>query len=121
MSPLTGVGNYTRNLVTEFIRLRPDFIYTYYYGYFSRRLNPSRGKFFYYLKNLITRVPAISSRMRKLKFLMTGMQIRNYDIYFEPNFIPLPIRAKKTVTTIHDFSFNVHPDWLPKDRQDYFS
>lgn len=121
MSPLTGVGNYTRNLVTEFATLRPDIRYSYYYGYFTRKLNPSRRKYYYYLKTLFNKVPVISSQIRKLKFLLAGMQISNYDVYFEPNFIPLPIRAKKTVTTIHDFSFNIHPEWLPRDRLDYFS
>jgi glycosyltransferase involved in cell wall biosynthesis len=38
LSPLTGVGNYTYHLATEFRRLKPDFDYTYYYGYFSKRL-----------------------------------------------------------------------------------
>ena len=49
-SPLTGVGNYTYNLITQFQRLRPDFDYTYYYGYFARKLKfyPDKGKSFYY-------------------------------------------------------------------------
>ncbi len=45
-----------------------------------------------------------------------------YDLYFEPNFIPLQeIKSKKVVTTIHDFSFYLYPQWHPKDRILYFS
>jgi hypothetical protein len=38
LSPLTGVGNYTFHLIHEFQRLEPEFDYTFYYGYFTKRL-----------------------------------------------------------------------------------
>lgn len=39
----------------------------------------------------------------------------NYDLYHEPNFIPLPC-DRPTVTTLHDLSVLRHPEWHPADR-----
>lgn len=45
-----------------------------------------------------------------------------YDLYWEPNFIPLDsIAARRIVTTVHDMSSIEHPEWHPKDRVDFFS
>jgi alpha-1,3-rhamnosyl/mannosyltransferase len=40
---------------------------------------------------------------------------RDYDLYHEPNFIPLPSDLP-TVATIHDLSVLLHPEWHPADR-----
>ena len=45
---------------------------------------------------------------------------RRFDLYYEPNYIPLDIRARKRVVTVHDLSFLRHPEWHPTDRVDYF-
>jgi len=40
-----------------------------------------------------------------------------YDLYWEPNYVPLAgIRAKKTVVTVYDLSVQDHPEWHPADR-----
>src|SRR5205085_1600698 len=44
---------------------------------------------------------------------------RGYDLYHEPNFIPLPCN-RPTVATIHDLSVVLHPEWHPADRVRYF-
>ena len=45
-----------------------------------------------------------------------------YDLYWEPNFIPLDsIAARRVITTVHDMSSIEHPEWHPKDRIDFFS
>ncbi len=38
-----------------------------------------------------------------------------FDLYHEPNFIPLPGDIP-TVTTLHDLSVLLHPEWHPADR-----
>ena len=44
---------------------------------------------------------------------------RGYDLYHEPNHVP--VRSKlPTVTTIHDLSVLVHPDWHPLDRVKWY-
>jgi len=40
---------------------------------------------------------------------------RRPDLYHEPNFIPLPSDLP-TVTTVHDLSPLLHPEWHPADR-----
>jgi alpha-1,3-rhamnosyl/mannosyltransferase len=43
----------------------------------------------------------------------------NYDLYHEPNFIPLPC-DRPTVATFHDLSVLLHPEWHPADRVAYY-
>lgn len=61
---------------------------------------------------------------RFIKFYLRSLfhyDKNHYDIYFEPNFIPLDeIKAKKIVTTVHDFSFHLYPQWHPEDRVLFF-
>jgi len=40
---------------------------------------------------------------------------RGYDLYHEPNFIPLP-SSYATISTLHDLSGLLHPDWHPAAR-----
>ena len=42
-----------------------------------------------------------------------------YDLYHEPNFIPLPCDLR-TATTLHDLSVLHHPEWHPADRVAHF-
>src|SRR5262249_31966606 len=44
---------------------------------------------------------------------------RDYDLYHEPNFIPLP-SDRPTVATLHDLSVLLHPEWHPRDRVAHF-
>src|SRR5262249_45323357 len=44
---------------------------------------------------------------------------QRYDVYHEPNFIPLHTNLP-TVVTLHDLSVLLHPDWHPRERvRDY--
>jgi glycosyltransferase involved in cell wall biosynthesis len=44
---------------------------------------------------------------------------RGYDLYHEPNFIPLPSDCP-TLATLHDLSVLLHPEWHPADRVAHF-
>lgn len=44
---------------------------------------------------------------------------RDYDLYHEPNYIPLPSDLP-TVVTVCDLSVLLHPEWHPADRVAYF-
>jgi alpha-1,3-rhamnosyl/mannosyltransferase len=44
---------------------------------------------------------------------------QRYDLYHEPNFIPLPCDCP-TVTTLHDLSVVLHPEWHPAGRAAYY-
>jgi glycosyltransferase involved in cell wall biosynthesis len=116
LTPLTGIGTYTYNLAKEFLRQRPEFRYTFYRGYFTSNLLPPKGA-----QELI-KIPLLSffaKRAKKFLFLLS-QRSKEFDLYFEPNFIPLKIKARKIVTTVHDFSFHLYPEWHPNSRVDYF-
>jgi alpha-1,3-rhamnosyl/mannosyltransferase len=42
-----------------------------------------------------------------------------FDLYHEPNFVPLPTDVP-TVITVHDLSVLLHPEWHPADRVAHF-
>jgi alpha-1,3-rhamnosyl/mannosyltransferase len=44
---------------------------------------------------------------------------RHFDLYHEPNFIPLPSDLP-TVVTLHDLSVLLHPQWHPAERVAYY-
>src|SRR5205807_8886225 len=66
--------------------------------------------------------------VRRLRSLGHSLLTRNlqkycrrgrYDLYHEPNFIPLPCDLP-TVATLHDLSVLLHPEWHPADRVAFF-
>jgi glycosyltransferase involved in cell wall biosynthesis len=121
LSPLTGVGNYTYQIIKSLQTIDSANDYAYFYGYYSRRLFTYQDrKSFYHLKELVRKVPFGGITTRRLKDIVNNLFYKNFDLYFEPNFIPIAIKAKHTVTTIHDFSFRLYPEWHPKDRIFYF-
>jgi len=121
LTPLTGVGNYTYSLIKEFKKLKPEFEYFYYYGYITSKFyvyNPSNA---FNWSGYLKKIPLFSSIIRKLKSRCFFLQKKHFDIYFEPNFIPLErIKAKKTIVTVHDLSFFKYPQWHPEERINYF-
>jgi glycosyltransferase involved in cell wall biosynthesis len=143
VTPLTGVGKYALNVARGLKKLAatgargaPDAPnYTYYYGYYSPRLldinapdalkTPlDRGlERIGRAKEAVKKVPVLRDIAREGKSVVNALSIkrRSFDLYFEPNYIPLSFRSRKTVVTIHDFSFIDHPEWLPPDRARYFS
>jgi len=42
-------------------------------------------------------------------------RLRGFDLYHEPNFLPLPCELP-TIATLHDLSVLLHPEWHPADR-----
>jgi len=73
-------------------------------------------------KSCAEKIPFIQDIARKAfrKYHNILLKNKKFDVYFEPNFIPIDIQAKKIVTTVHDFSFHLFPEWHPKDRINYF-
>ncbi|MBI4689733.1 MAG: glycosyltransferase family 4 protein [Nitrospirae bacterium] len=122
LSPLTGVGNYLYQIIRHLKIIDSANDYTYFYGYYSKKLftykeNKNR---FYNLKELVKKLPVGNVVTRNLKGIINFFLPKKFDLYFEPNFIPINITAKHTVVTIHDFSFKLNPEWHPRDRVIYF-
>ena len=120
LSPLTGVGNYILQLARRLPLLAPTNEYTYFYGYFSRRLPSGNNSIYGATNSLKKQLPLVTSTLRQLVDLGSRFHLQKFHLYFEPNFIPLSIRAQKVVTTVHDFTFLSQPESQPKERMDYF-
>ena len=59
--------------------------------------------------------------VRKILLSYVHLFSKSYELYWQPNFIPNSgIKAKKIVTTVHDFSFILYRDFHPKERIEYF-
>jgi glycosyltransferase involved in cell wall biosynthesis len=117
--PLTGVGHYISQLARYLNLLDEHNEYTYYYGFFSKNLVGS-DHVIQRLRNQLPKTPWFRKVVRQSVFAVSGLFHSDFDLYFEPNFIPVKIRAKKIVTTVHDFSFRLFPEAHPKDRIQYF-
>lgn len=127
LSPLSGVGTYAYNVSRKLLEMDGGNDYLFFYQTFfsnsplegirkKRLVSPGRirsalGGF----SGLKSFARAAAWQCQRLAFLG-----RSFDIYFEPGFIPLALNSKKVVTTVHDFSFMLHPGWHPRDRVEHF-
>ncbi len=122
LSPLTGVGRYTLH-ISEALRSIPENRLYYFYGVLSDK-PPEKNELsgssnFSKAKELFKKSP-LNWFLRKIKHF-SGFLLPEFDIYLEPNFIPLKgVRAKKIVEVIHDFSFHFFPEFHPEERIRYF-
>ena len=66
-------------------------------------------------------VPVLRSALRgwlepwKLRHFQATCRRQCYDLYHEPNILPMPCDCP-TVATLHDLSVIAHPEWHPVDR-----
>jgi len=132
--PLTGIGYYTKNIITEL--LKRDVVVVGLQN--GRLLNKSdialllstlespienndskQPPFKKMLINRLRTLPGIYSlkhhlvNLRAKKHLM--VLARDGYVYFEPSFVPMAFDGK-IVTTIHDLSFITYPEFHPKER-----
>jgi glycosyltransferase involved in cell wall biosynthesis len=121
LSPLTGIGRYTYEISKE-IKQNNDFDTSFFYGYISKKLlAPSDKSNIKSLKSFFTKSQYIKKIARKVLLLSNKFVSQTYDVYWQPNFIPSDeIKAKKVVTSVHDFSFILHKNFHPKERIEYF-
>ena len=122
LSPLTGVGNYAHQIAKTLRRIDNLHEYTYFYGFYSSNLiSPEESpESFYRLKETVRKIPFLGTLARNLKDFGNYFSSRSFDLYFEPNFIPLKVPAKHIVVTVPDFSFARFPEWHSKDKVQYF-
>lgn len=121
LSTLTGIGRYTYE-VSKYIEESKTYDNSFFYGYTSKTLLfQTNKKDIKFLKSIVVFNPFFKKVVKKLLTIYHKNFTPNYDLYWEPNFIPeASIKSKKTVTTIHDFSFILHRDFHPKERIKYF-
>ena len=121
LSPLTGIGRYTYEISKELIS-KDGFDVAFFYGYHSKTLlRPTTNSEIKNLKFLLNEYPFIKKIARKVLIFSSKITAPTYDLYWQPNFIPNDgIKAKKIVTSVHDFSFILHKEYHPKERIEHF-
>jgi len=132
LSQMTGIGNCIYNLSRHLLELDRQNKYLFYYGYFSKKLQSSREpeedtrelqfSILRRAKPYIKKFPYLSDIIKKSleDFNRLRTSSKHIEIYYEPNYIPTGIQARRLVTTVHDFSFHHHPEWHPRGRVQYF-
>lgn len=124
----SGIGRYTWEIAS---RLDPAVFSTAcFYGGYTGALSdvttigndaPSSLRWLERLKSLVRRHAAIKRVAKSLMALAARLRSREYDLYFEPNFILQPgLKARHRVITVHDFSCLRYPQWHPQERVRYF-
>jgi glycosyltransferase involved in cell wall biosynthesis len=124
LSPLTGVGTYIYHIAHTLRAIDSINDYTYFYGFYSRNLTAyynENKKILYRVKEFVKKIPFVKGvAANKLGNFVNAVSSRDFDLYFEPNFIPMKIKSRCTIATIFDFSFILFPEWHPKERVRYF-
>jgi alpha-1,3-rhamnosyl/mannosyltransferase len=125
LTPLTGVGQYTYNLMGE-IEKDPDFEPWYFYGtvWDRRRIeqtgleNRAKTKRMSQVRNLVRRFVPNSyaiGRWVQQRYFRRGVGRHAIGLYHEPNFLPLEFDGP-VVNTVHDLSILRFPETHPKQR-----
>ena len=122
LSSLTGIGRYTYE-ISKNIKAMNKYDLEFFYGYYSNKLiEPSSGMEIKNLKSIIVKNNLIKKIVRKILFTSSKIFAPSYDLYWQPNFIPNDgIKAKKIVTSVHDFSFILYKDFHPKERVEHIN
>jgi glycosyltransferase involved in cell wall biosynthesis len=116
----TGVGHTTAELVRHLRRLTPCGTITGFPDPLMRRVRQAWG----WLRRTRAAKGGSSSgggtlhnhgRSAMRHYFRTFCRLRGFDLYHEPNFLPLPCDLP-TVATLHDLSVILHPEWHPTDR-----
>jgi alpha-1,3-rhamnosyl/mannosyltransferase len=131
----TGIGHYTVELLRCLREQAPDDqIHGFPRGWLRRarqrcarlrprfeggRSNPpADGRMARMRSSLFEQVRHLGRELMTWHFRSVCAQER-YDLYHEPNFIPLP-SDRPTLATLHDLSVLLHPEWHPADRVAHF-
>jgi glycosyltransferase involved in cell wall biosynthesis len=113
VGPRTGVGHYVHELVRCLVeRVGPDGVVCFPRGWVGRARRVT-ARLRDWLKQHLPRPAWVESLLRW--HFRAGYRGEQFDVYHEPNFIPLPSDLP-TVVTIHDLSAVLHPQWHPADR-----
>ncbi len=128
-----GIGHYVSELVRG---LREHFV-EHHFDTFPSPWVEGSVKAWERIRQLGRRVPESPLSARPQKGSMRGWlsarardwaswhfetfwQGDGFDLYHEPNYIPLPFDGP-SIATVHDLSVMLHPDWHPADRVAYYA
>ncbi len=117
VNPLTGIGQYTLNLAKELSTYDKFDIDYFYIFYWSKTLKVENAIATSKTKSWLRRNVPYSYKIRRgiqEKAFKIGTTTK-FDLYHEPNFLPLNFDSR-TIVTIHDLSYIRHPKAHPIER-----
>ena len=129
LTPATGVGTFVYETARALAAASDAHRYTYYDGRYSDRLaGTSARRGARRLKAMLDRFPSARGLARRVGRSVlpvlsrqTRMSAPPFDLYWEPNYVPDELDAKRLVVTVHDLSLRTHPEWHPSDRVAHFA
>jgi len=118
LKPLTGIGNYAAQLA-QHLSTAPELQAHFFYGtHWSRQVHaqstPVIQKLLPWIRTHIPRSYDIRQWIQTRRF-RTGTQNGAFDLYHEPNNVPLPFDGPM-VLTVHDLSWIRYPHMHPAER-----
>lgn len=111
----TGIGYYTWHLLKNLPVADPGTEYVAWY--LNARALAGRPR--HLLRDLPvtergTPIPAWWFERLTERFDLPRVEwFARFDVFFAPNFVPPPTRARKLVVTVHDLAFRLHPETAP--------
>jgi glycosyltransferase involved in cell wall biosynthesis len=118
LSPLTGIGQYSKHIAKGLVN-RTDAKADFFYGaVWSSKLRDTPPAFVASsLPRLRQHIPGSYALRRWVqnRCFTSYVKARNFDLYHEPNILPLPFDGP-TVLTVHDLSWIHYPHAHPKER-----
>jgi len=133
LTPLTGIGRYSYEIVS---RLPDDGFFEYLYYYYGKvSENIILGDSTTAADGGKHQSSALLSTIRRM--LVSNQQVKNaarnllnmysrffgssYDLYWEPGIIPVSgIKSRAKVVTVHDMSLHLHESWHLPESVKYF-
>jgi alpha-1,3-rhamnosyl/mannosyltransferase len=118
LSPLTGIGQYTRNLMQAISRRGHFDLYYFYAHGWSRSLRetpfPGINRAKEMVKRVVPNPHEVSRWVQRVQFRGGAKRFRCH-LYHDPNYLPLEF-AGPVVNTVHDLSFVRYPETHPAIR-----
>jgi glycosyltransferase involved in cell wall biosynthesis len=118
LSPLTGIGQYTKSLAEALVASGEVELWVYYLFAWSReiRTEPIRNitKLKEFIKKIVPHPYLLSRALQQFRFTQ-GARDRRIEVYHEPNFLSHHFPGP-TVITAHDLSWIRYPETHPAER-----
>ena len=118
LSPLTGVGQYSKCLAEQLVAANQAELHFFYAAIWSQdiRTGPIReiGAIKQFIKNFVPQPYRVSRAVQQWRFNLGIKRIRPH-LYHEPNFLPFQFDGP-TVITAHDLSWIRFPETHPSER-----
>lgn len=118
LSPLTGVGQYAKNLAEQLLASPDIDLHLFYAAIWSSdvRTGPIReiGALKNFIKKAVPQPYRVSRAVQQWRFNLGVRRIRP-NLYHEPNFLPFRFDGP-TIITAHDLSWIRYPETHPSER-----